>query len=130
VLGKTGRNFAAGMSGGIAYVLDEAGDFERRCNTEMVELERIRSAPLAAEDWVSLPVADVMGDMLADDARRLRALVERHRRFTGSAVAARVLDRWDELLPKFVKIVPTDYRRALVAMRAEAEAGAKTAAAE
>ncbi len=131
VLGGTGRNFAAGMSGGIAYVLDETGDFERRCNTEMVELERVRAAPLAgAEDWPALPLAEVMGDVLGDDARRLRALVERHRRFTGSAVAGRVLDRWNELLPKFVKVVPIDYRRALIAMRAEAEAAAKTAAAE
>ncbi|MEK7245426.1 MAG: glutamate synthase-related protein, partial [Pseudomonadota bacterium] len=129
VLGKTGRNFAAGMSGGIAYVLDESGDFERRCNTEMVELERLRPAPLASvEDWVAIPLAEVMTDMLGDDVRRLRALIERHRRFTGSAVAARVLDRWDELLPRFVKIVPVDYRRALVAMRAED--AAKTAAAE
>ncbi|MCC7017125.1 MAG: glutamate synthase large subunit [Rhodospirillales bacterium] len=129
VLGPTGRNFAAGMSGGVAYVLDESGDFERRCNTEMVELERVRPAPLApTENWAALPLAEVMTDMLGDDVRRLRALVERHRRFTGSAVAARVLDRWDELLPKFVKIVPVDYRRALLAMRAEE--AAKTAAAE
>jgi glutamate synthase (NADPH/NADH) large chain len=131
VLGRTGRNFAAGMSGGVAYVLDESGDFERRCNTEMVELERVRAAPLApVEDWTALPLAEVMTDMLGDDVRRLRAMIERHRRFTGSAVAARVLDRWDELLPKFVKIVPVDYRRALLARRADAEAATKTAAAE
>jgi glutamate synthase (NADPH/NADH) large chain len=131
VLGRTGRNFAAGMSGGIAYVLDETGDFERHCNTEMVELERIRAAPLAGtEDWTALPLAEVMGDVLGDDVRRLRVLIERHRRFTGSAVAGRILDRWDELLPKFVKVVSADYRRALIAMRAEAEAAAKTAAAE
>ncbi|MEK7245193.1 MAG: glutamate synthase subunit alpha, partial [Pseudomonadota bacterium] len=129
VLGLTGRNFAAGMSGGIAYVLDESGDFERRCNTEMVELERIRPAPLApVEDWAAVPFAEIMADTLGDDARRLRVLIERHRRFTGSAVAARVIDRWDELLPRFVKIVPVDYRRALLAMRSEVVA--KTAAAE
>ncbi|MBM3565206.1 MAG: glutamate synthase subunit alpha, partial [Alphaproteobacteria bacterium] len=127
VLGPTGRNFAAGMSGGVAYVLDESGDFARRCNTAMVELEHIKAAPLAGEDLGALPLADLTADMLADDVRRLRALIERHRRFTASAVAARILDRWDDVLPRFVKVVPVDYRRALIALKS---AAAKTAAAE
>ncbi len=94
VLGGTGRNFAAGMSGGIAYVLDEAGDFPRRCNTQMVDLE-----PVAA----------------AEDEAELRRLIERHAEFTGSEVARRLLERWSETVPRFVKIMPKDYRRVLEA---------------
>ena len=93
VLGPTGRNFAAGMSGGIAYVLDEHGSFERRCNTQLVTLEKL-------ED---------------DDAATLRALVEEHERRTGSAVAARLLADWEAALSAFVKVMPNDYRRALEA---------------
>ena len=93
VLGPTGRNFAAGMSGGVAYVLDETGDFGKyRCNRAMVDLE---------------PVSD------PDDVAELRGMIETHRRYTRSAVAARVLDTWDETLGKFVKVMPVEYRRAL-----------------
>jgi glutamate synthase domain-containing protein 2/glutamate synthase domain-containing protein 1/glutamate synthase domain-containing protein 3 len=98
VLGRTGRNFAAGMSGGIAYVLDEDGTFESRCNTELVGLD-----PLEAED-----------------VEAVRALVEEHRRRTGSPVAARVLESWDELLPRFVKVMPHDYKRALAELNGHA----------
>ncbi len=98
VLGPTGRNFAAGMSGGIAYVLDEAGDFEVRCNREMVDLE---------------PLAE------AEDLATVRELVEKHVRFTGSAVGRRVLEKWESLLPLFVKVMPKDYKRALEAARKE-----------
>ena len=94
VLGPTGRNFAAGMSGGIAYVLDEAGDFDIRCNQELVDLE---------------PVVE------PEDVEDLRAMVEKHRKYTGSANAARVLDDWDALLAKFVKVYPRDYRRVIEA---------------
>ncbi len=104
VLGPTGRNFAAGMSGGIAYVLDETGDFSDRCNQEMVDLE---------------PVVDV------EDADELRGLIQHHLDHTGSANAKRVLDAWDEFLPKFVKVYPQDYRRVVEAhKRAESEIGA------
>ena len=96
VLGPTGRNFAAGMSGGIAYVLDEDGGFERRCNTELVGFD---------------PLED-------GDVEILRALVEEHLERTGSTVAARVLDEWDELLPRFVKVMPHDYKRALAELAA------------
>ncbi len=91
VLGPTGRNFAAGMSGGMAYVLDEDGRFERRCNMELVGLD---------------PLED-------EDVAAIRSLVTEHTERTGSPVAARVLAEWDALLPKFVKVMPHDYKRAL-----------------
>jgi glutamate synthase (ferredoxin) len=93
ILGTTGRNFAAGMSGGMAYVLDEAGDFGRhRCNLEMVELEDVSAT---------------------QDQNELRAMIERHFRYTGSDVARRVLEDWPAMLAKFVKVMPVDYKRAL-----------------
>jgi glutamate synthase domain-containing protein 2/glutamate synthase domain-containing protein 1/glutamate synthase domain-containing protein 3 len=91
VLGRTGRNFAAGMSGGIAYVLDEDGGFSGRCNHELVDLEELEAA---------------------DDAL-VRSLVEEHLERTGSVVAERLLDSWDESVPRFVKVMPRDYRAAL-----------------
>jgi glutamate synthase (NADPH/NADH) large chain/glutamate synthase (ferredoxin) len=92
VLGKTGRNFAAGMSGGEAYVLDEDGKFPERCNMGMVEIE---------------------GVVTPDDTLTLRTMVEAHFRYTKSVNAKRVLDAWDVMLPKFVKVMPTDYKRVL-----------------
>ncbi len=106
VLGPTGRNFAAGMSGGEAYVLDERGEFQSMCNPEMVDLE------------------DVDSD---EDAEALRQILEEHLHHTGSANARRVLDDWANMLPRFVKVMPRDYKRILAerALRAEpAEAGA------
>ena len=98
VLGATGRNFAAGMSGGIAYVLDEAGDFARRCNKGMVDLDGVE--------------AD-------EDIAELRALIEKHAQFTGSTVAQRVLGDWKNYLAKFVKVMPTDYKRVLLERKAK-----------
>jgi len=92
VLGPTGRNFAAGMSGGEAYVLDEKGDFSSLCNTEMVALESVKSQ---------------------EDRDSLHRLLSEHLSNTGSANAERVLSNWDAMLPKFVKIMPHDYKRAL-----------------
>ena len=92
VLGKTGRNFAAGMSGGFAYVLDEDGSFPKRCNPEMVDLE-----PVVEEE----------------DVDTLRSLIQDHLRNTRSRKAERVLENWDETLPKFIKVFPRDYRRVL-----------------
>jgi len=98
VLGPTGRNFAAGMSGGIAYVLDEDGDFERcRCNPEMVDLEAVST----------------------DDLPELQELIEKHYGYTQSAVAERVLAKWDEALLRFIKVIPVDYKRALREMAAD-----------
>ena len=92
ILGKTGRNFAAGMSGGIAYVLDEDDTFRIRCNLEMVELD-----PVETEE----------------DINELKKFIEDHMRFTCSQVAKKILDGWQSYLPKFVKVMPTDYKRVL-----------------
>ena len=94
VIGRSGRNFAAGMSGGIAYVLDVDGDFKRRCNLGMVDL-----GPLDQ----------------ADDIELVRELIRRHVEHTGSTYAAGVLDRWMDLQPRFVKVMPRDYKRVLLA---------------
>jgi glutamate synthase domain-containing protein 3 len=101
VLGPTGRNFGAGMSGGIAYVLDEAGDFPRRCNRDMVDLEPVE----------------------AEEAAEVRALVQGHFDATGSARARAVLLRWDEMAPRFIKVMPRDYKRMLRAMQDVKRAG-------
>ena len=103
VLGRTGRNFAAGMSGGIAYILDEDGHFHDRHNSAIVDLEAV---------------------VEESDIATLQELIEEHLRLTGSSVAARVLDGWDFYLPKFVKVMPRDYRRVLaerVARKARGE---------
>jgi glutamate synthase (NADPH/NADH) large chain len=130
VLGKTGRNFAAGMSGGVAYVYDETGDFEQRCNPAQVKLERLH--PHGAGDESGRPMQrsvsvydSGMGDLLRFDAERLRILVERHLLHTGSARAKMMLDNWDETVSRFVKVMPSDFARALAEM---AMARAKAAA--
>jgi glutamate synthase domain-containing protein 3 len=99
VLGETGRNFAAGMSGGFAYVLDESGAFRSRVNPTMLDqLEELGDA----------------------DADEVRGLVQEHLDRTGSTVAARVLDGWDEARGKFVKVFPADYKRVLAEQAAAA----------
>ncbi|MBU5636885.1 glutamate synthase large subunit [Geomonas sp. Red69] len=99
VLGETGRNFAAGMSGGIAYVLDSAGDFKERCNTEMVALEQLDEK----------------------DLETLREMILQHAKRTGSARATRILHDWKTHAHKFVKVMPMDYKRVLQALeRAQA----------
>jgi glutamate synthase (NADPH/NADH) large chain len=130
VLGKTGRNFAAGMSGGVAYVFDEDGSFEKRCNLAMVKLEKI--APSDGADHADMPkqrsvsVADAgMGDLLRFDAERLHILVERHLLHTGSARAKQLLDNWDSALGKFVKVMPSDYAKALADLKARAAIAAE-----
>ena len=99
VLGRTGRNFAAGMSGGEAYVLNEDGKFPSRCNLGMVELEDV---------------------VASEDKRRLHAMIEAHHRYTGSRKAKLVLDQWGAMLPKFVKVMPVDYKRVLAERKAAA----------
>jgi glutamate synthase domain-containing protein 3 len=99
VLGPTGRNFAAGMSGGLAFVLDEHGELRGKVNGAML---------------------DQLEELTAEDAEEARALVEEHLRRTDSPVARRVLDSWDELLPRFVKVFPTDYKRVLAEQAAAA----------
>lgn len=99
VLGPTGRNFAAGMSGGEAFVFDEEGKFATRCNMGMVELEPV---------------------IAADDLQTLRGMIEKHFHYTNSRKAGRVLDAWDTMLPKFVKVMPIDYKRVLAERKAAA----------
>ncbi|MEX0960779.1 MAG: glutamate synthase large subunit [Burkholderiales bacterium] len=105
VLGETGANFAAGMSGGIAYVLDRSGMFSQRCNSAMVKLEAVLPQDRQAS---SDPLH--LGHF---DEPLLRSLIEKHLRYTGSSVARHVLDNWTSTLPKFVKVYPNEYRRAL-----------------
>jgi glutamate synthase (NADPH/NADH) large chain len=120
VLGKTGRNFAAGMSGGIAYVLDEDDSFASRCNLSMVELEPVTEEDDLLEklhhhggDIEYKGLIDVMKDMSRHDAERLHTLITNHARFTGSRRAREILDNWHDYLPKFRKVMPVEYRRAL-----------------
>ena len=101
VLGATGRNFAAGMSGGVAYVLDEDGLFAKRCNLAMVELEALADVSSATSH---LGIADTA---------LLRSLIENHAKYTGSERAKTILANWSMWLPKFIKVMPTEYRRAL-----------------
>jgi len=126
VIGDTGRNFAAGMSGGIAYVWDPKARFANLCNVATVGLELVRPTDPAEEDDPDRPrqrspsVEDAgMGDLLRFDAARLRILLERHHLFTGSARARALLEDWDNALHGFVKIMPKDYRRALLELQAE-----------
>jgi glutamate synthase (NADPH) large chain len=100
VLGPTGRNFAAGMSGGIAYVYSrQPRQFEQRCNLELVDLERVTD----------------------EDDEELRALISEHAARTGSLVARKLLATWDRERERFIKVMPRDYRRVLDQRRAEAE---------
>jgi glutamate synthase (ferredoxin) len=102
VLGQTGRNFAAGMSGGVAYVLDEAGDFGQRCNQQMVHLERLEEA---------------------EEIEEIRQMVQRHAGYTHSQRAFKVLALWEEMTPRFVKVMPKDYKRVLQSLRRVTQAG-------
>jgi glutamate synthase (ferredoxin) len=102
VLGPTGRNFAAGMSGGVAYVLDGDGGFVTRCNRELVGLSRLEDV---------------------EEIAAVKALVEKHVQWTGSAHARRVLERWTEAVPRFVRVLPNDYRRVVEAQARMLEKG-------
>jgi len=134
VLGKTGRNFAAGMSGGIAYVYDPDGTFAALCNQAQVDLLPV-SPERDEEDGTGRPqqrtvsVSDAgMGDMLRHDAERLRVLLERHHLHTGSARARALLDDWAGTVGKFVKVMPRDYAKALRQLEAERLEAASVAA--
>ncbi|MEP6654186.1 MAG: glutamate synthase-related protein, partial [Myxococcales bacterium] len=102
VLGTTGRNFAAGMSGGVAYVMDEAGDFARRCNKEMVNLGKVDDP---------------------EEVKLVQAMIARHAQYTGSKRAQEVLGTWSQWLPYFVRVMPKDYERVLAAQREMRAAG-------
>ncbi|MCH7505444.1 hypothetical protein IID04_07440, partial [PVC group bacterium] len=102
VLGVTGRNFAAGMSGGIAYVWDQDKMFSSRCNMGMVELFGVKES---------------------EDVRELKGLIKKHFKYTQSTVAKKVLDTWEKTLPQFIKIYPVDYRRVLEEERERIQQG-------
>jgi glutamate synthase domain-containing protein 3 len=102
VLGPAGRNFGAGMSGGIAYVLDEAGDFSTRVNKQMVDIESLTEA---------------------DEVKKVRTMIERHGELTGSARAQYVLEHWDTLVARFVRIIPRDFKRAVESLKRAHEQG-------
>jgi glutamate synthase (NADPH) large chain len=101
IIGSTGRNFAAGMSGGLAFVLDVKGDFRGRCNTEMVEIETLS----------------------ADDAAEVKELLKRHVHYTSSTVAQKLLANWNATQQKFVKVIPKDYKRVLAAITKARQTG-------
>jgi glutamate synthase (ferredoxin) len=102
VLGRAGRNFAAGMSGGVAYVLDETGDFPTRCNLQMVALEKLDDA---------------------DEKELVWKMIQRHQTYTKSARAAAILADWQNMAPKFVKVMPKDYKRVLQSLKKVQESG-------
>ena len=102
VLGPTGRNFAAGMSGGVAYVLDETGEFPGRCNLQMVALEKLEDA---------------------DETEQVWKLIQRHQIYTSSALSARILANWPQIVPKFVKVMPKDYKRVLQSLKRVQQSG-------
>ena len=111
-LGETGRNFAAGMSGGFAYVLDENEAFRSLCNAEMVELTNLRP------DGEGVDINNV----LEADETRLKGIIEKHLKYTGSKRAQMILDNWSDYLSKFIKVMPVDYRNALESKKAATKA--------
>ncbi len=117
VLGQTGRNFAAGMSGGVAYVYDEDGLFAKRCNTAQVSLDKI--LPAAEQEQAVSPAIWHKGQT---DEALLKKLIEDHHKWTGSLRAREILDNWSASLSKFVKVFPNEYKRALGELYAKAQA--------
>ena len=111
VLGQTGRNFAAGMSGGVAYVYDEDGKFATRCNTAMVSMDKVvTTSEQHTHDQSDWHDAD-------SDEQHLKRLLQDHNRWTGSKRARELLDTWTESRLKFVKVFPNEYKRALLERR-------------
>jgi glutamate synthase (NADPH/NADH) large chain len=134
LLGVTGRNFAAGMSGGIAYVLDEDGSFKSRCNMAMVELEPVPEEEAVNEreygaynDLETHGRVDIMSDLTTGDAERLHKLISDHARYTGSTRAAQILGDWKRYRALFKKVMPVEYRRALAEMAKEKAAAMQAA---
>jgi len=135
VLGATGRNFAAGMSGGIAYVLDQDETFENCCNMAQVSLQPVASESAALEaldhqgpDLEMHGKVNIKHGLSQDDQKILRTLIQRHVHYTNSEVGKNILSNWDAFLPKFVKVMPVEYQRALTEMEAEKNAVAKETA--
>jgi glutamate synthase (NADPH/NADH) large chain len=129
VLGETGSNFGAGMSGGVAFVLDETGKFQQRCNLAMVDLEPLADEDDHAEavehrggDLETHGLVDVVHSLTQSDSTLLHSLVARHASFTQSPKAKEILDDWERYRSRFVKVMPVEYRRALQQMQARARA--------
>ena len=120
----TGRNFAAGMSGGVAYILDEEGSFESRCNMAQVALEPVeeeiaaRKGSDSGDDLESQGKVDIRHLGLADEVL-LKGLIEKHAQYTGSVQARKILGDWAKYRARFVKVMPNEYRRALTEMAAQ-----------
>ena len=110
VLGKTGRNFAAGMSGGIAYILDEDNSFEANCNKSMVDLEKLSDNEMNPKHTEK----EINSDLLDFDISRLKLLINRHYKNTKSEKAKIIINDWEKFLPQFIKITPFEFRRALI----------------
>jgi glutamate synthase domain-containing protein 3 len=129
VLGRTGRNFAAGMSGGIAYVYDEDGTFAQRCNLSMVTLEPVLSEAeqVKMEEELAVAAKGRLRHRGECDIVLLRRMIEQHLRFTGSTRALAILDHWDTTRSRFVKVFPNEYKRALGELYAK-QAAAKSVA--
>ncbi|MDX8387635.1 MAG: glutamate synthase large subunit [Ghiorsea sp.] len=132
ILGETGRNFAAGMSGGMAYVFDQSGEFENRCNMAQVQLEPLLSEDTALEnlthqggDLETPGRVDIRHSLSQNDEKILHSLIVRHVHYTNSARGKEILDNWDASLEKFVKVIPVDYKRALAEREAEKNAADK-----
>jgi glutamate synthase (NADPH/NADH) large chain len=106
VLGQVGRNFGAGMSGGIAYVLDEQNKFKKLYNSEMIELEEIENSDSSV----------VSDNLLGHDKERLSSLIQNHFRYTNSPKAKNILDNFDSYLSKFIKVMPIEYKKVLIKM--------------
>ena len=121
VLGETGRNFAAGMSGGIAYVFDEHGDFATKCNMAMVTLQPVLSSLEQQADDTALYHSVLRGGVGESDEAILRNLIERHFKHTGSTRARNLLDDWARSRAKFVKVFPIEYQRALADLQQAAQ---------
>jgi len=135
VIGPTGRNFAAGMSGGVAYVLDEDGSFRSRCNLAMVDLEPVEEEEDLMQklhhhggdlEWHGR--VDISGDMTRHDDERLHQLISNHLHYTGSTRARHILENWTEMRPRFVKVMPVEYRRAILEMERKRASGTHVAA--
>ncbi|MAQ07561.1 MAG: glutamate synthase large subunit [SAR116 cluster bacterium] len=109
ILGDTGRNFSAGMSGGIAYVFDEGDDFYEKCNRSMVEIKKMTSLPVNRD----ISEEDIENDLLNYDEARLKKILQKHIKYSNSVKAKTIIDNWEKMLSKFVKITPIEYRKAL-----------------
>ena len=115
ILGETGQNFSAGMSGGIAYVLDEKNNFNNLCNLGMVKIEKI-DIQKKSKDFIN---KDITSNLLNFDEQRLKLIIQRHFKYSKSLKAKEILDNWDFYIRKFIKVVPMDFEKALINMESE-----------